>query len=142
MTGDIERVATVERVQSLATANIVRSLPAGPEDGETAASRCSRCWATAIDQEIRGAASDGARRPAARGDLVSEDGTVTALVVTFDEDRIDDVRAGVIERNPRTGRPATPAGHARVLNGSLEISETYNRVTLANTRNLTPRSWR
>ena len=23
-------------------------------------------------------------------------------------------------------------------NGSLEISETYNRVTLANTRNLTP----
>jgi len=36
--------------------------------------------------------------PLLRGDLGSEDGTVTAIVVTFDEDRIDDVRAGVIDR--------------------------------------------
>ena len=77
--------------------------------------------------------------PLLRGDLVSEDGTVTALVVTFDEDRIDDVRAGVIDeihaaRRPAPARPACAAYY----NGSLEISETYNRVTLANTRNLTP----
>jgi predicted RND superfamily exporter protein len=34
VTGDIERVGTVERVQSLATANIVRSLPAAFDGDE------------------------------------------------------------------------------------------------------------
>ena len=71
--------------------------------------------------------------PLLRGDSVSEDGTVTAIVVTFDEDRIDDVRGGVIERHPRADRPAAAGRHEAYYNGSLEISETYNRVTLANT---------
>ena len=53
--------------------------------------------------------------PLLRGDLVSEDGTVTALVVTFDEDRIDDVRAGVIEQIHALVDPRLPAGDGGVL---------------------------
>ena len=73
-----------------------------------------------------------------RGDLVSEDGTVTAIVVSFDEKRIDEVRGGVIQQDPRHRRSALPAGVKAYYNGSLEISETYNRITLANQRTFTP----
>ena len=73
-----------------------------------------------------------------RGDLVSEDATVTALVVSFDEDRIDEVRAGVIQRIHDIVDPQLPAGVKAYYNGSLEISETYNRVTLDNQRKFTP----
>src|SRR5918993_1159660 len=45
-----------------------------------------------------------------RGDLVSDDATVTAIVVTFDEDRIDDVRAGVIQRIHDIVDPKLPEG--------------------------------
>ena len=128
----------VERVQSLATANIVRSLPAATPDDEGGIevqpllddtpdqAAAARVQATVLGD------------PLLRGDLVSEDGTVTAIVVTFDEDRIDDVRAGVIEQIHALIDPRLPAGMQAYYNGSLEISETYNRVTLANTKNLTP----
>ncbi len=59
-----------------------------------AASRSSRCSTTISSGP---AAADRVRRRALdddllRGDLVSEDGTVTAILVSFDEDRIDAVR--------------------------------------------------
>lgn len=73
-----------------------------------------------------------------RGDLVSENGTVTALVVSFDEQRIDQVRAGVIQTIHGIVDPKLPAGVKAYYNGSLEISETYNRITLENQRKFVP----
>jgi uncharacterized protein len=137
ITADIERVTPVDRVQSLATANIVRTLPAAGPDEESGIEV----------QPLLGETPDAASAlrvkdtvlgdPLLRGDLVSEDGTVTAIVVTFDEDNIDEVRAGVIEKIHQLIDPRLPEGMRAFYNGSLEISETYNRVTLANTKNLT-----
>ena len=138
VTADIERVATVERVQSLATANIVRSLPAGPEPGDEGGIEVQPLLGESIDSaEAARARTTVLADPLLKGDLVSVDGTVTALVVTFDEDRIDDVRAGVIEQIHAIVDPRLPEGMEAFYNGSLEISETYNRITLDNTRNLT-----
>jgi predicted RND superfamily exporter protein len=131
-TGDIERVETVERVHSLSTANIVRSVP--PETLEVE---------PLLDDTLDAASAARARQRALddsllRGDLVSDDGRVTAIVVSFDEDRIDDVRSGVIQQIRQLVDPRLPDGMEAHYNGSLEISETYNRVTVANVRNLTP----
>ena len=137
VTGDIERVRTVERVQSLATANIIRSLPAAAA-GDDGGIEVQPLLAESIDEaEAIQARESVLDDPLLKGDLVSDDGTVTALVVTFDEDRIDDVRAGVIGEIHALVDPRLPAGMEAFYNGSLEISETYNRITLANTRNLT-----
>src|SRR5436190_249364 len=73
-----------------------------------------------------------------RGDLVSDSGAVTAIVVSFDEARIDAVRAGVIRRIHDLVDPGLPPGVKAYYNGSLEISETYNRITLDNQRTFTP----
>jgi predicted RND superfamily exporter protein len=139
VTGDIERVGHVERVQSLATANIVRS------SGDTAAGGDGVIEVQPLLDETIATGADAARvrdralaDPLLRGDLVSEDATVTALVVSFDEDRIDDVRGDVIQKIHDVVDPRLPPGMRAYYNGSLEISETYNRVTLANTMNLTP----
>jgi hypothetical protein len=73
-----------------------------------------------------------------RGDLVSDDGRVAAIVVTFDEDRVDEVRAKVIGDVHRVVTSRLPRGLVAHFNGSLEISETYNRITLSNTERFTP----
>jgi len=131
ITGDIERVDTVERVASLATATIVEATPDGGLDVHKL-----------IEDSTTTSPADVRRRALAddliRGDLVSSDATVTALVVTFDEDRIDSVRAGVIQRIHNIVDPQLPRGVTAYYNGSLEISETYNRVTLANQQRFTP----
>jgi predicted RND superfamily exporter protein len=130
VTGDIERVDTVQRVSSLATATIVDAIPDGLD----------------VRRLIHVARLDGPaelRRPAVgdeliRGDLVSEDGMVAALTVSLDEDRIDAVRRGVIQRIHDIVDPGLPAGIRSHYNGSPEISETYNRITLDNQRKFTP----
>ena len=139
VTEDIERVDTVQRVQSLATANVVVSLPAAADGSDDGGIEVQPL----LDDELSQAVADRVRARAAtdrllRGDLVSDDGTVTALVVSFDEDRIDDVRSGVIDQIHQIVDPALPAGMRAHYNGSLEISETYNKVTQSNLRNLTP----
>jgi predicted RND superfamily exporter protein len=138
VTSDIERIQHVQRVQSLATANVVRALP--PADAGEAGGIEVQPLLEDVDTP---AAADAVRRRALddhllRGDLVSEDGTVTAIVVTFDEDRIDDVRGEVVDRIHHTVDSRLPAGMEAFYNGSLEISEAYNKVTLQNTRELTP----
>ena len=136
LTGDIERVDTVERVQSLATANIVRSLPADPGSGDEGGIEVQPLLGERSDAaEVRRRALND---PLLRGDLVSPDGRVTVIAVSFDEDRIDDVRGAVIERIHRLIDPRLPDGMRAYYNGSVEISETYNRVTLANMQTLTP----
>jgi predicted RND superfamily exporter protein len=137
VTADIERVRLVDRVQSLSTANVVRSLPAAsPEDDAGLEVR------PLLDGELNDRTAADVRRrvledPLLRGDLVSLDGTVTVIIVSFDEDRIDAVRGGVIEEIHQVIDPRLPSGMRAYYNGSLEISETYNRVTLGNMKTLT-----
>lgn len=138
VTGDIERVELVERVQSLATANVVRPLPPTADDDGGIEVTPILEGRTASDADARLVAAEALDDPLMRGDLVSEDGTVAAIIVTFDEDRIDAVRGAVIARVREIVDGPLPAGFEAYYNGSLEISETYNRVTIANTRNLTP----
>ena len=138
VTGDIERVDTVERVYSLSTANIVASLPAVPPDDDGGI-EVQPLLEEVIDQQAASRVRDRVLGDdLLRGDVVSEDGTVTAIIVTFDEDRIDDVRGDVIDRIHRLIDSRLPNGMEAYYNGSLEISETYNRVTRANLLQLTP----
>ena len=127
---DIERIDTVQRVESLATATVVDAVPDGLD-------------VRRLTELSRSGGADAVRRRALedeliRGDLVSEDATVTALVVSFDEDRIDAVRGGVIQQIHNTVDPGLPSGIKAFYNGSLEISETYNRITLDNQQKFTP----
>ena len=128
--GDIERVETVQRVDSLSSATIVDAVP----DGLDVRPLLDRLESKDPADIRRRAIEDDL----IRGDLVSEDGTVTALIVSFDEDRIDAVRAGVIQRIHDIVDPGLPSGVRAYYNGSLEISETYNRITLDNQRRFTP----
>jgi uncharacterized protein len=135
---EITRIDMVLRVQSLSTANIVTALPA--VDAEEAGGIEVR---PLLDDLDRPGAPEAVKQRALddhllRGDLVSDDGTVTAIVVTFDEERIDDVRGDVIDRIHKAVDSRLPRGVEAFYNGSLEISEAYNRVTLQNTRELTP----
>lgn len=136
VSGDIERVETVERVNSLSTATIVDAVPATADDDGGIEVR-----PLIDDVAQKGAAATGQRAlddELLRGDLISEDATVTAIIVSFDETRIDEVRAGVIEQIHAIVDPALPEGFEAFYNGSLEISETYNRITVENQSKFTP----
>lgn len=138
VTGDIERVGLVERVQSLATANIVRSLPATADD-DGGIEVQPLIGTRPIGPPEAAAIRDRAMTDRLlRGDLISDDGTTTAIVVSFDEDRIDEQRGDVIQRIHDVVDPQLPQGVRAYYNGSLEISESYNRITLENTLKLTP----
>lgn len=132
----IERVDTVERVNSLSTATVVDALPLDEEGIGGIDVR-----PLIDDVADKGAAAAGARAlddALLRGDLISDDGTVAAIIVSFDEDRIDDVRGGVIDRIHAIVEAERPAGFETHYNGSLEISETYNRITVENQTKFTP----
>ncbi|HET7217046.1 MAG TPA: efflux RND transporter permease subunit [Vicinamibacterales bacterium] len=148
ITGDIERVDTVQQVYSLATATIVQAIPpaaavpgktGGDAENQDEGGLDVRPLLENLDSrdpaEIK-------RRALAddliRGDLVSEDARTTAIIVNFDEDRIDEVRAGVIQTIHELVDPLLPHGIRAYYNGSLEISETYNRITLDNQQKFTP----
>lgn len=142
VTGDIERVQTVQRVASLSTATIVEAIRPSPGRDPGADDEGGLDVRPLLEDLDSRPPEDIRRRALAddliRGDLVSEDGTVTALVVSFDEERIDEVRAGVIQQIHDVVDPRLPAGITAYYNGSLEISETYNRVTLDNQRRFVP----
>lgn len=130
VTADIERIQLVQRAQSLASANIVSG------DGELLQVR-------PLHEIHERDGVDAARRVAmrdelVRGDLISEDERVAAIIVTFNEERVDEVRGQVIESVRQAVLSKLPPGLVAHFNGSLEISETYNRITLANTQKFTP----
>jgi uncharacterized protein len=137
ISGDIERVETVERVNSLATATIVEAMgtDAAGDDAGLEVRPLLEDLETRDPAEIKRRALED---DLIRGDLVSDDGSTTAIIVGFDEDRIDEVRAGVIQKIHEIVDPKLPAGVRAYYNGSLEISETYNRITLDNQRKFTP----
>jgi uncharacterized protein len=137
ISGDIERVDTVQRVNSLATATIVEALPVRQPDydGGLEVKPLLENLDSRDPAEIK-------RRALAddliRGDLISDDATTTAIIVGFDEDRIDQVRGGVIQQIHDIVDPKLPPGVRAYYNGSLEISETYNRITLDNQQRFVP----
>jgi predicted RND superfamily exporter protein len=136
LTHDIERVQTVQRVNSLATATVIDATPAtAADDGGLDVRRLFK------DLDTKGAPAVGERAIAddlLRGDLISEDGTVAAIVVFFDEAKIDDVRSAVLVEIEGLVAKAMPPGFKAHVNGSIEITEAYNRVTLDNQRVFTP----
>jgi len=137
ITRAIVQIPLVQQVYSLSTANIVRPLPAREDDaGVIEVTPLLGDDVTdpgAVARIRREALSD----PLLRGDLVSQDGRVTAIVVVFDERRIDEARGDTVTAVEDAVRRRLPPGFKAHFNGSLEISETYNRVTVANTRQLT-----
>lgn len=141
ITADVEQVETVRRVQSLATANVVRlqsaaSADAGSERDDELQVEPLVPAAGAIDAAAvrRQALADRLLA----GDLVSASGRVLSVIVSFDEDRIDAVRTRVLDDIRSRVAQHLPPGAVAHYNGSLEISETYNRVTLRNQVLFTP----
>ena len=135
VTGDIERVEAVERVNSLATATLVDGRGAGSDDLVLDVRRLTKDLETRSPAEVGQRAIDD---ELLRGDLISADGTVAALIVFFDERKIDPIRAAVLARIRTLVAQGLPDGYQTYYNGSLEISETYNRITLANQTKFTP----
>ena len=138
LTHEIQQIPLVERVYSLATANIVRPIPAtAADDGgiEVTPLLEDRSATQAGADAVKADALDD---PLLRGDLVSADGRSTAIVVTFDERRIDEARSRTIAAVEAAVRSRAPSSFDAFFNGSLEISEAYNRVTISNTEQLTP----
>lgn len=133
---DIKRVEAVQRVSSLATATVVDALASTPDgDGGLSVRRLLNDLDTSTPEAIGARAIED---ELFRGDLISKDGTVTAVVVFFDESRIDDVRADVLARIRQLVSAGLPGGFKAHYNGSLEITEWYNRVTLDNQLKFTP----
>ena len=136
ITAEIERVPSVARIQSLATATILR-----PASREAANPDDTLELKPLLDLSRRSA---GEIRTLAtgddllRGELVSEDGTVAAVVVTFDEDRLNQARGETLDRIYTAVRKSLPYGLHAFYNGSIEIDETYNRVTVENQRRFVP----
>jgi predicted RND superfamily exporter protein len=132
---EIERVPTVQRVYSLATANTVEAIGSSSDDGgirvEPLIDRAGPIDAAAVKARAL-------RDPMLVGDLLSKNGRVASILINFDEDRIDAVRGGTIEKIHEIAARDLPAGLALHFNGSIEISETYNRVTVQNMETFTP----
>ncbi len=137
MTQDIERVPAVERVVSLSKATLVDARPSAneTEDDLLDVRPLIDDLATRTPEDVGQRAIDD---DLLRGDIISADGTTTAVIVFFDEARIDDVRAQVIQQIRDIVLARAPPDFRRHFNGSLEISEEYNRVTLANQQTFTP----
>ena len=133
--GDIERVDAVDRVASLATATVVDASRGTETEPELRVRKLFDDLKTLSPAAVGQRALDD---ELLRGDLISVDGTVAAIVVFFDERRIDSVRAAVISRIREIVETGLPQGFAAYINGSLEISETYNRITLENQTKFSP----
>jgi uncharacterized protein len=134
ITGDIERVPFVVRAYSLASANVIRPTGSGDDAGIEVTPLIPRAGPIDAEAVKRQALGD----PFIEGDLISPDASVVSIVVNFDEDKVDGARAETIERIRAAVARGLPEGVRAHFNGSLEISETYNRVTIANTVNFTP----
>jgi len=127
---DLEKLPHALRVYSLATANRVR----GTEETLEVRPLLEKL-------EERDPAEIGALAlsdPSVRGDLVSEDGTVAAVTVIFHDEKADPVRGELLDEARRLAEQGRPQNVRLYYNGSLEISQEYDRVTMANTRDYTP----
>ena len=127
---DLERLPHVLRVYSLATANRVTGTHDSLEVRPLLENIEGREPLEIRDRVL----SDSTLR----GDLVSADGTVAAITVSFDEEKLDPVREQVLTQARRLAEIKRPPSVRLHYNGSVEISEEYNRQSMANVRNYTP----
>jgi predicted RND superfamily exporter protein len=139
ITRDIQQVQAVRRVQSLATANVVRQPPAPADaDADEEPLQVDPVIPEAGPIDVAAVRTTALDDRLLRGDLISEDGRVAAIIVSFDERRIDAMRAEVLAEIRARVAAHLPPGVQAHYNGSLEISEAYNRVTLRNQTVYTP----
>jgi predicted RND superfamily exporter protein len=139
--GDIERIGGVQRVHSLASVRVLRAETVAGSTGDPAARQQQLDFPSLVDLSRRSPLETrnlALGNPVLRDELVSATGSVTALVVTFDEGRLDRNRAAILSEIYSAVRAQLPAGLAVYYNGSIEINETYNRVTIDNQRRFLP----
>jgi hypothetical protein len=72
------------------------------------------------------------------GDLVSADARLSTLTVTFHEERSDPIRGEILDQARRLAEEDLPPGVRLHFNGSMEVSQEYDRVSMANMKNFTP----
>jgi predicted RND superfamily exporter protein len=133
MTSDIERIPFVVRAYSLASANAIRAT-GGDDAGIEVQPLIPRAGPIDAASVVKTARADRFLR----GDLIAAADPVVSIVINFDEDRVDAARSATIERVRASVQRHLIPGLEAYFNGSLEISETYNRVTVANTYRFTP----
>jgi predicted RND superfamily exporter protein len=137
ISSELMKVRLAERVQSLATASVVRALPIdeSAQSGIEVVSLFDGGIAAQADADrVKAEALDD---PLLERDLLSENARVVAVVVTFDEDRIDAERGQALADARAVVERDRPPGITVHYNGSLEVSEEYNRITVANAQSLT-----
>ncbi len=137
VTAAIERLPVVDRVVSLSTVTVVDVRPGeAPDEPPLLDVR-----ALFADRGSRSPGEIGQRAiddDLLRGDIISADGAVTAVIVFFDESRIDDVRVQTLGEIRSIVGAGMPDAFRAYYNGALEISDTYERVTRDNQTRLTP----
>jgi len=130
LTRELERLPHVLKVYSLATANRViatedtldvRSYLDGLDGLDGLDSR--------DPAEIRAEVLEDER---VVDDLVSRDGTVASITVSFDEDRSDSIREALLAEVRRLAAAGRPPEVETFFNGNLVISESYDRASRRN----------
>jgi predicted RND superfamily exporter protein len=134
---EIEAIRSVQRVQSLATARVLRAQVIA--DGSDTEPRLDLQPLIHLSRRSpletrRLALSD----VFLRDELVSRSGHVAALVVTFDERSLERDRPAILGEIYETVGSRLPPGLTAYYNGSIEINETYNRVTVENQQRFIP----
>ncbi len=137
VTAAIDRISVVERVVSLATATVIDARPS--EDPDEPAWLDVRALFDDLDESTPAEVGERAMDDELlRGDLISDDGTVAAVIVFFDESRVDDVRTETLAEIRDVVETDIPDGFQAFYNGSIAISEAYTSITLDNQLKLTP----
>jgi predicted RND superfamily exporter protein len=129
VTSELERLPDVLRVYSLANANRV----VATEDELLVRSYLEDLESQDPEEVRRRVAED----EGILGDMVSRDGTVASIIVTFDEESSTPlgVLLAEVRRIMETGRPRGARLH---YNGNMEISDAYDRASRSNIRFFTP----
>ena len=126
LTDRLERIPHVLRVYSLANANQVL----GTEDRLEVHSYLKDVGSRDPEELRRSILND--RR--LRGDLISADGTLTVVTVTFHEADSDPIRAHLLNQARAAAHGQLPSGMKLHFNGGLEITQEYDRQSLQNLR--------
>lgn len=126
----IEEVDFVDRVYSLSTANRV----SGTEEGIEV-----KPLLHGMNEGMLPAIREYAlQNEMFRGDLVSTDGTLTTMWITFDEENADRERSRILAEIREIMEEGSPDGVKVYYSGSMEISKEYDRFTMQNQRDFTP----
>jgi predicted RND superfamily exporter protein len=127
---DIEEVDFVDRVHSITNASRVTGTAEGIEVKPLLYGRGDGGLAEIREYSLS--------NEMFRDDLVSRDGTLTTILVTFDEENADRERTRLLSEIRAIMENDPPRGIRVYYSGSMEISKEYDRFTLQNQRTFTP----